>query len=62
MTGGDFVRTMRQVIDLCQQVADVAEDPDTRRAASRAVSAAMRGVIVDAVAGAPGGGDDDPAG
>jgi len=62
MTGGDFVRTMRQVIDLCQQVADVAGDAGTRRAAGEAVAAAMRGVIVDAVASSLGGGDDDPAG
>lgn len=49
MTGGDFVRTMRQVIDLCQQVAEVAEVAETRRAAGAAVTASVRGVIVDAV-------------
>jgi ATP-dependent RNA helicase HelY len=62
MTGGDFVRTMRQVIDLCQQLADVAEDPSTRRAASRAVSASVRGVIVDAVSQPIGEDDVDPTG
>lgn len=62
MTGGDFVRTMRQVIDLCQQLAEVANDPSTRRAASRAVSASVRGVIVDAVSRPIGEDDVDPAG
>ena len=32
LTGGDFVRTIKQLIDLLNQVAIVAPDPDTRRA------------------------------
>ena len=46
MTGGDFVRNVKQTIDLLRQIADVAPDPDTaadrarrrRRAASAAWS------------------------
>ena len=30
MTGGDFVRNVKQTIDLLRQVADVAPDPDDR--------------------------------
>ena len=29
MTGGDFVRNVKQVIDLLRQIADVAPDPET---------------------------------
>jgi ATP-dependent RNA helicase HelY len=53
LTGGDFVRTMKQLIDLLQQVAVVAPDEGTRRAARRAADAAFRGVIADS--SAPGG-------
>ena len=47
LTGGDFVRTMRQLIDLLRQLALVAPDPATRRAASAAAGAANRGVVAD---------------
>ncbi len=30
LTGGDFVRTMKQLVDLARQVALVAPDPETR--------------------------------
>ena len=44
MTGGDFVRNVKQTIDLLRQIADVAPDPDTaataRAARRRAASAA----------------------
>ena len=33
MTGGDFVRNVKQTIDLLRQVADVAPDPATAAAA-----------------------------
>jgi ATP-dependent RNA helicase HelY len=45
LTGGDFVRTIRQLIDLVRQVAQLAPDPDTRAAARRAVGALERGVV-----------------
>jgi len=47
MTGGDFVRTTKQLIDLLRQLAIVSPDPSTRRAAGRAAEAAFRGVVAD---------------
>lgn len=44
MTGGDFVRSMRMVVDICRQVASVA-DGELRDAALNAVSAIDRGVV-----------------
>ena len=35
MTGGDFVRNVKQTIDLLRQVADVAPDPATAATAPR---------------------------
>jgi ATP-dependent RNA helicase HelY len=48
---GDFVRNVRQVIDLVRQVGQVAGDPATRAAADLAVALLRRGVV----------GADDPA-
>ena len=45
LTGGDFVRTVRQLIDLVRQIAQLAPDPDTRSTARRAVGALERGVV-----------------
>jgi ATP-dependent RNA helicase HelY len=45
MTGGDFVRTMKQLIDLLRQFAIVAPLRATRRAASDAADALFRGVV-----------------
>ena len=42
---GDFVRTIKSVADLVQQVANVATDPDTARSAHEAVSCLLRGVV-----------------
>ena len=47
MTGGDFVRNVRQLIDLLRQLALVAPSADTRRAARQAAEAAFRGVVAD---------------
>jgi ATP-dependent RNA helicase HelY len=47
LTGGDFVRTMKQLIDLLRQVATVAGDSGVRRAAASAVDGARRGVVLD---------------
>ena len=48
MTGGDFVRTVKQLIDLLGQVATVAPEPETRAMARRAADACFRGVVADA--------------
>jgi ATP-dependent RNA helicase HelY len=53
LTGGDFVRTMKQLIDLLGQLAQVAPDEATRRAAQRAADDAFRGVVADS--SSPGG-------
>ena len=50
LTGGDFVRTIKQLIDVLRQVAIVAPDPATRATARRASEAAFRGVVADASA------------
>ena len=54
LTGGDFVRTVKQLIDVLRQVAIVAPDPQTRAAARRASESAFRGVVEDASAVEPG--------
>jgi ATP-dependent RNA helicase HelY len=46
---GDFVRTMKSVADLVQQVAYAAIDPDTARAAREAVDLLLRGVVAGGV-------------
>ncbi len=48
LTGGDFVRTMKQLIDVLGQVGQVAPNPATRATARRAAAAAFRGVVADA--------------
>jgi ATP-dependent RNA helicase HelY len=45
MTGGDFVRHVKQCIDLLRQLADVAPKPATADAARAAADACFRGVI-----------------
>jgi ATP-dependent RNA helicase HelY len=54
MTGGDFVRHVKQCIDLLRQVGDVASDPETRTRAREAADACHRGVV--AVSGITGAG------
>jgi ATP-dependent RNA helicase HelY len=53
LTGGDFVRTMKQLIDLLRQLSIVAPQPSTRRAAGEAARAAFRGVVADSSAPTP---------
>lgn len=48
LTGGDFVRTIKQLVDVLGQVAQVATDPATRSAANNAADRAFRGVVADA--------------
>ncbi len=45
LSGGDFVRTMKQLIDLLRQMAIMAPVADTRRAAERAADLLLRGVV-----------------
>jgi ATP-dependent RNA helicase HelY len=45
MTGGDFVRHVKQCIDLLRQIGDVAPNDDTRRKAREAADACHRGVV-----------------
>ncbi len=45
MTGGDFVRNMKQVIDLLRQLAVVAPDESVRSAAAAAAKRLLRGVV-----------------
>lgn len=47
-TPGDFVRTMKQLIDLLRQVAQHAPDEVTRSIADRAVDRVLRGVVLSA--------------
>ena len=50
LAGGDFVRHVKQCIDLLRQVAVVAPDPTTRATASAAAEACFRGVVAAASA------------
>jgi ATP-dependent RNA helicase HelY len=50
LTGGDFVRNVKQLIDVLRQVAIVAPEAATRAAARSAAEAAFRGVVADASA------------
>jgi ATP-dependent RNA helicase HelY len=45
MTGGDFVRNVKQAIDLLRQIAEVAPDAETAAVAHAAADACRRGVI-----------------
>lgn len=45
LTGGDFVRTVKNLVDLLHQVGDVAPVPDTAQAARAAAEALNRGVV-----------------
>jgi ATP-dependent RNA helicase HelY len=45
LSPGDFVRTVKSVADLVQQVAHVAPDAETSQAAHRAVGLLLRGVV-----------------
>ena len=63
LSGGDFVRNVKTLIDLVRQIGDVAPDPATARCARAAADALHRGVVsisstLDEVVGddaAPGG-------
>jgi hypothetical protein len=50
MTGGDFVRNVKQVIDLLRQLAVVAPTAPTRAAAEAAAHRLLRGVVAASAA------------
>ncbi len=52
ITGGDFVRNIRQLVDLLRQVGDAALDPSTQHAARSAADALQRGVVAASVGAA----------
>jgi ATP-dependent RNA helicase HelY len=56
---GDFVRNVRQLIDLVRQIAQVADSAGTRRDAELAVALLRRGVVA-AGEPSPGGSATDP--
>ena len=45
LTPGDFVRSMRQVIDILSQLANVAPEEETRRSARQARGLVQRGIV-----------------
>ncbi len=51
LTGGDFVRTMKQLVDLARQISLVAPEARTRQAARELSDVAFRGVVADVPAG-----------
>ncbi len=53
LTGGDFVRNVKQCIDLLRQIGQVASSAATRETALAAASACHRGVVAASSLGAP---------
>lgn len=45
LSGGDFVRSMKQVIDVLSQIATVAQLPDTRSTAHKSLDLIRRGIV-----------------
>ena len=60
ISGGDFVRNIKQLIDLLRQLGQVAPDPATARAARAASDRLFRGVV--AASSVVSVGEDDPGG
>jgi len=58
---GDFVRNIRQVIDLVRQIGQVAAEASTREAADLAVALLRRGVVGADDPAATGSALDDPS-
>lgn len=51
LTGGDFVRNMKQLIDLARQIGDIAPEAATRAAARQVAASALRGIVADGTLG-----------
>jgi ATP-dependent RNA helicase HelY len=62
MSGGDFVRNVKQVIDLLGQIRAVATQPGTAEAAGEAADRLFRGVVAASSAASPGGRPEEPVG
>ncbi|MEY2449387.1 MAG: ATP-dependent helicase HelY, partial [Acidimicrobiaceae bacterium] len=60
LSGGDFVRNMKQLIDLLRQVGDAAPNDATRRVANQAAERCFRGVIAASSVVGTGVDDDEP--
>ena len=45
LTGGDFVRHMKQLVDLLRQISLVSENPNTKESARSAADLCFRGVV-----------------
>ena len=60
LSGGDFVRNVKQVIDLLRQIADAAPDHTTRRTANQAADNCFRGLIAASSVVSTGVDDDEP--
>ena len=59
---GDFVRNVRQVVDLVRQIGQVAKDPATRDSADLAAALLRRGVVGADDPAALGSAPEDPSG
>src|SRR5262249_45043491 len=53
LPAGDFVRQVKQAVDLLRQIADVSPDPTVGATARAAANACLRGVVAAASAVAP---------
>jgi ATP-dependent RNA helicase HelY len=62
ISGGDFVRNVKQLIDLLRQLAEIAPDGETRRAARTASDRLFRGVVAASsiISAGEDEADDDP--
>jgi ATP-dependent RNA helicase HelY len=62
MSGGDFVRNVKQIIDLLRQIRTVALRPATADAAGAAADRLFRGVVAASSTVGPGGRRDEIVG
>ncbi|HEY3140736.1 MAG TPA: DEAD/DEAH box helicase [Acidimicrobiales bacterium] len=60
LSGGDFVRNIKTLIDLLRQIGDIAPDRETARHARQAADALHRGVVAASSDLSPGENDDAP--
>ncbi|MEZ5142740.1 MAG: DEAD/DEAH box helicase [Acidimicrobiales bacterium] len=60
LSGGDFVRNVKQLVDLLRQIGDAAVDPGTADTARRAADAVFRGVVAASAEVGPDADDEDP--